>query len=340
MPLTSAEREALRVLQAGQLLGRIQEQIVTKRAPIALTQWFVATGMMAIIVAGVVSWWLTRPLQQLERGTQAIGKRQLNYRVPVEGSREVRQLAHAFNEMAERLELAETRRQALLADVAHELRTPLTVLQGNLRAILDGVYPLEPAEIGRLYGQTRHLAQLVQELHDLAQAEAQQLPLNRAAIDLESWLQNVVEMWQPLAEEQGVSLILQLERKSLPSHFSADVYRLTQCLNNLLSNALRHTLTGGTIILKAEQAEEKLMLQVSDTGEGVSAEHLPHLFDRFYRADKDRNRATGGTGLGLAIVKSLVEAHQGSIEASSAGIKKGMTITILLPLPHLPTTRK
>ncbi len=239
--------------------------------------------------------------------------------------------------MAAALEQAETLRRNLVADVAHELRTPLSVLQGNLRAILDDVYPLNKTEVARLYDQTRLLSRLVNDLHELAQAEARQLLLNPQPTDLADLVHSTVTTFAPVAETRGVTLEAQVP-PDLPSVL-ADSARLAQVLHNLLANALYHTSAGGTIWLRAgcdaagTGQPAHLWLAVQDSGEGIPPEHLPHVFERFYRADPARSRTTGGAGLGLAIVRAIVEAHGGQISAASDGMPgHGSTFTVRLPL--------
>jgi two-component system OmpR family sensor kinase len=277
---------------------------------------------------------LTAPLSHLAEAARAIGARDLSRRVEVAGSDEMVEVAQAFNDMAAGLEGAETLRRNLIADVAHELRTPLSVLQGNLRAILDDVYPLDKSEVARLYDQTRLLSRLVNDLHELAQAEARQLQLNLQTIDLVRLVQDTVATFEPVAEAEEVTLSVQIPSGLLP--IQVDSARITQVLHNLLSNALRYTPAGGTISVHAgcEVGEgREVWLAVQDTGEGILPEDLPHIFDRFYRADPARSRARGGAGLGLAIVRAIVEAHGGQVSAASDGLPgHGSTFTVYLPL--------
>jgi signal transduction histidine kinase len=236
--------------------------------------------------------------------------------------------------MATDLEQAETLRRNLVADVAHELRTPLSVLQGNLRAILDDVYPLDKSEVARLYDQTRLLGRLVKDLHELAQAEAGQLQLNQQPIDLGKLIGDTVATFTPVAEAEDVILSIQIPDDLPPVR--ADSARIAQVLHNLLANALRHTPAGETISLRAgfETGEHsQVWLAVQDTGEGIPSEHLPHVFDRFYRADPARSRSAGGAGLGLAIVRAIVESHGGQVSAASDGkLGRGSTFTVRLPV--------
>ena len=278
----------------------------------------------------LVSRWLSAPLTHLVDGTQAIARRDLSFRVAEQGSAEMREVSDSFNKMAAALEDAETLRGNMLNDIAHELRTPLTVLEGNLRAILDDVYPLEKAEIARLYDQTRHLHRLVDDLRLLAQAEARQLPLQRSPSDLVVLLEEVAELFSPLAGEKSISLDTSLPPSTVLA--AVDRMRFAQTLQNLLTNALQHTPAGGVITLSLQATEETVTITVADNGDGIASEDISYVFDRFYRVDKNRTRYTGGVGLGLAIAQALVEAHDGKIDVASAGVGQGSTFTIRLPL--------
>lgn len=288
-------------------------------------------GLIGILAGIWLSRILTAPLRNLQQAAREIGAQNLSRRVELEGSDEMVALAKAFNEMASQLEKAESLRQGLLADVAHELRTPLTVIQGNLRAILDDVYPLEKEEVARLYDQTRHLTRLVDDLHELAQAEAHRLSLAMQGVDVGRLVQGVTAVFRPLAEAKGVSLQVELWGKT--AVVQGDGGRLTQVFHNLLSNALRHTPAGGAVRVQVAQVFAGVVVRVMDTGDGVAAEHLPHVFDRFYRTDKSRSRDEGGTGLGLAIARAVVEAHGGQITAASEGLGRGTTFEVVLPVP-------
>ncbi len=287
-------------------------------------------GVGGVIFGVVMSRTLTAPLNKLSEAARAIAGRDLSQRVEEKGSTELKAVARSFNEMVAALEQAEGLRRNLLADVAHELRTPLAVLQGNLRAILDEVYPLDQNEMARLYEHTRFLSRLVNDLHELAQAEAGQLPFNLQETDLAQLARATVESFRPGADEKSVTLTTDLSAGT-PT-ISVDPARLTQVLQNLLANALRHTPTGGAIALRLEAHAESLHLTVSDTGDGIPREHLPYIFDRFYRTDSARSRDNGGAGLGLAIARAIVEAHGGRITVTSTGVPgRGSTFTIQLP---------
>ncbi len=296
---------------------------------IFLLQIALAVGILGLIFGVMASRGLTAPLNRLAVAAQAIGARNLDYRVPMQGSTEMREVAESFNKMAADLQSGENLRRNLLADVAHELRTPLTVLQGNLQAILEGVYPLEKGEIARLYDQTQHLHRLVNDLHELAQAEAHQLPLQRLPLDPAALARQAVELFGPVAEEKSIALHLTADTNA--AAIQGDQARLMQVLQNLLNNALRHTPEGGEIEVAVTAQVDGVEIGIEDTGEGITAEDLPHIFERFYRSGMARDRDTGGTGLGLAIVRALVEAHDGRVEVFSKGKGTGSRFVVWMP---------
>jgi len=291
-------------------------------------------GILGAIFSVAASRMLTAPLTQLANAARAIGAGNFNERLTSHGTDEVVEVATAFNEMATQLQEAEILRRNLVADVAHELRTPLSVIQGNLRAIIDDVYPLNKEEVTRLYTQSRLLSRLVNDLHELAQAEAGQLSLNKTEMDLRPLLHETLEIFAPMAEEDDVTLHAELTH-TLPA-VVVDSVRMRQVLHNLLANALRHTPAGGTITIASStersNGTDNVVIAIRDTGDGIAREHLPYVFDRFYRTDRARARDTGGAGLGLAIVRAIVQAHNGQITAASEGIGHGSTFTLILPL--------
>jgi signal transduction histidine kinase len=289
----------------------------------------VVVGTAGGVVIGRVT---SAPITRIAQAAHRLGKGELEVRVPVKGSQEIRELAETFNKMAADLQHAEQLRNNLMADVSHELRTPLTVLEGNLRAALDKVVPLDDAEIANLYGQTRHLIRLVNDLRELSLAESGQLPLDEMPTDLKTLVAETIQALEPLAVEKGVTLADEVPQ--LPE-VTVDPFRIRQVLFNLLSNALQHTPKNGKITLNGETGPGVVALSVQDTGEGLEPEQLSAVFDRFYRGDKSRSRETGGTGLGLAIVKAIVEAHGGQVEAQSTGKGKGSKFII-----HLSQERK
>ena len=273
---------------------------------------------------------VSKPVAQLAEAAEAVSRRDFSHRVTdVTWGRELVALADTFNHMAVELEEAETLRRQLITDVAHELRTPLTVLAGNLNAALDRVYDLTEEEFAQLYSQTHHLIRLVNDLHDLAQAEARQLPLTRKQIDLKPLIRETCNHFAVLADEESIDLRCELPTEPVMAY--VDDVRIRQVLHNLLSNSLSHTPRAGTITLLARLLPEHIQISISDTGAGIDPTHLPYIFDRLYRGDRSRSRHTGGAGLGLTIVKALVETHGGQVSATSAGLNQGSTFSLTLP---------
>lgn len=262
---------------------------------------------------------IARPLAQLAQAAHAFAASNWTRRVPTEQLShiaEMKEVALAFNNMADSLQRAEAQRRNLMADVAHELRTPLTVIQGLLRALLDGVHPLQLKEVATIYDETRLLSRLVDDVRELTLAEGRQLPLKVQTVNIAAVLQAAAQRFAALADAQ--QLAVQVDMPAGPLSAMADPDRVAQVLQNLIGNAIRHTPAGGRITLAAQARDRDVMVSVSDTGEGIPAEDLPHVFDRFYRSDKSRARSSGGSGLGLAIVKSLVELMGGAVGAESA----------------------
>ena len=303
--------------------------------PLDLLRSFLFAGILGIVGGIAASRIVAAPITRLANAAQAIGAGDLSTRVPPNhSSTEMDELTTAFNTMAADLQHASELRTSLMADVSHELRTPLTVLEGNLRAALDHVYELDEEQIANLYEQTRHLIRLVNDLRELALAESAQLPLDLQALDIAPIVQETAAAFDLLGEEKGILLQTQLA-PGLPPIYS-DRVRVRQVLHNLLANALRHTPSGGTIIIAAQPEPAGVALSVVDNGEGIDPQAITHVFDRFYRTDPSRSRDTGGSGLGLAIVKALVEAQGGHVEAASPGFGQGSVFTLHFPhaQPH------
>ncbi|HEY69665.1 MAG TPA: HAMP domain-containing protein [Anaerolineae bacterium] len=288
--------------------------------------------LIGILMSVLMSRSVTRPILQLAEATRIIGQRDLSFRVETQGSQEIQELADAFNRMADDLERAERARRNLMADMAHELRTPLAVLEGNLRAMLDGVRSPNEEEIGLLFEQTHHLKRLASDLGELSAAESDQLPLNRTEVDLAPLVQETLAHFNLPAQEQGIAFHTDISQPLM--HPALDENRIRQVLHNLLSNAFNHTSRGGRITISARQqaAQHAIEIDVTDTGVGISKENLPHIFNRFYRVEASTARDRGGVGLGLAIVKAIVEAHGGSVRAQSDGIGHGSTFIVTFPL--------
>ena len=258
--------------------------------------------------------------EKVEAGNYAV-------RVRPRGPRELRSLARAFNSMSARLESSEQQRQQLLADVTHELRTPLTVVQGNLEALLDQVYPADAHHLAPILEETRVLSRLVDDLRTLSMAEAGALALHREPTDINELVADSVASLRTQADSAGIALITDAAA-ALPQA-DIDPVRLREVLSNLLSNALRYTPRGGSIRVRASASDGRLSVSVRDSGPGIAADALPHVFDRFYKSAESR-----GAGLGLAIAKGLVVAHGGEIEAVSAP-GEGTEMRLWLPTAPL-----
>ncbi|MGH3146392.1 MAG: HAMP domain-containing sensor histidine kinase, partial [Rubrobacter sp.] len=258
-------------------------------------------------------------------------------RVPVAEDDEIGELAKSFNAMAAALEDGEARRRRFVADVSHELRTPLSTLGGYVEGLVDGV--IEPGEgaWAPMHAETRRMMRLVDDLQQLARAETGRLTLNAAPFAPEEVARLTVEGVRPLFAEKGVALAGPGD--SYPSSSLApgslravgDAQRVAQVLTNLLSNALRYTGQGGQVVVEVGRRGGEAVLMVTDTGAGIPREHLPRVFDRFYRVEAARSRNDGGSGLGLAISKALVEAMGGRIWAESEGPSRGATFSFTLP---------
>ena len=240
-------------------------------------------------------------------------------------------LASGFNQMAGRLGSVEQTRRRLLADLGHEMRTPVAMLEAYLEALEDGVATLDAGTVELLRAQTKRLARLSDDITSVSRAEEGQVGLHARAVRPESVATAAADAAAEAYQTKGVHLVTNIAA-GLPE-LSLDPERMGQVLGNLLDNALRHTPTGGTVTISADLSPgtSDVELSVADTGEGIPAAHLPHLFERFYRVDTARDRTHGGSGIGLAIAKALVEAHGGQLTVSSPGIGQGSTFRILLP---------
>ncbi|MGW1344813.1 sensor histidine kinase [Kribbella sp. NPDC002412] len=290
-----------------------------------------ATALGVLLIAALVMLFagrrLVRPIVALTGAAQRMRNGDHAARVPVTGKDEVARLGHAFNAMAESIQRHDFQRKAMVSDVAHELRTPLANIKGYLVASEDGVVPLDGDLVTSLLEETGLLEHLVADLQDLALADAGMLRLHKAPRDLSELAQQVVSAHRPAAETAGVALTADVPG---PTQAAVDSARIRQALGNLVSNAIRFTPSGGQVVLGVRRVDDGYNLTVTDNGTGIADEHLPHLFDRFYRAEQSRSRTTGGSGLGLAITKHLAEAHDGRITVTSR-VGSGSTFTIWVP---------
>lgn len=290
----------------------------TQRIVVAAAIVLVLTVGTSMLLAGPV----LRPLRAVTAAAQRMRAGDRSARAEVRARWEVAELATAFNQMSEHLARIERQRTDLVNDVSHELRTPLGNIRGWLVAAQDGVAELDPELVESLLEETLVLQHLVDDLQDLAAADAGELRLRPVPVDAGELLTQVAGSADPTATvtvEAAGDLRL-----------SADPVRLRQAVGNLVTNAVRHTPPEGRITLRAHRAGDEVVIEVSDTGSGIAPEHLPHVFDRFWRADRSRSRATGGRGLGLAITRQLVEAHGGTVSVTST-LGAGTTFTLRLP---------
>ncbi|MBA3737023.1 MAG: HAMP domain-containing protein [Actinobacteria bacterium] len=278
----------------------------------------IALAIFLIISAGRR---LASPLADVMEAADRVAAGDYETRVQERGSREVRRLGRAFNEMTERLGTNEARRRQLLADVAHELRTPVSVIRANLEAILDGLYPMDEAHLRSVLEETTVMSRLLDDLQTLSTAEAGALTLHREQMEPRQLIDTAVDSFTAQARDKGIRL--EGRAGTLPE-IEVDRLRIGEVLSNLLSNALRHTPRGGEVVVTAVAAEDGVEFSIADTGSGIAQGQLPHVFDRFSRASD-----SPGAGLGLAIAKSLVEAHGGDIRAESS--EAGTTISFGLP---------
>ncbi len=284
---------------------------------------------VALVVGGVLFRSITAPLRELTAASEAISRGELSARAEVRGDDEVAQLADAFNSMAGSLAQMEEARRNQSADIAHELRTPLTVLQGTLEAMLDEIYPTDAENLEAALTQTRTLSRLIEDLRVLALADAGKLRLEKEELDLEDCLRGIVEAYQPQAKEQAIALALE-SPAGLPT-VSADRDRLTQVMGNLLTNSLHYVPEGGHVRVEAKGRDGEVVVLVKDDGGGIPPDDMPHIFERFWRADPARRQATGGSGLGLSIARHIVEAHGGRMwaaETDGGGLIIGFTLPV------------
>jgi signal transduction histidine kinase len=291
--------------------------------------------LMAVFASRAFSSFVN-PLARVMAAADMVAEGDFSVRIPEVGPGEFGKFAQSFNRMVAELDRSDQLRRNLTADVAHELRTPLHIIQGNLEGILDGIYKPDPEQINLLLDETHRLARLVEDLRTLSLAEAGQLSLQLEMIDIDELLADVSTSFSGQAEAAGVSLRVEDNRTDKPLLLMGDAGRLDQVLSNLVANALRHTPSGGEIMLKAEAhldgKDRNVHIQVSDNGEGIPEEDLPFIFERFWHGERSpQNRNDSNTGLGLPIARQLVQAHGGSIRVESH-LRQGTTFSIDLPM--------
>ena len=295
--------------------------------------YFLWGGLIAVAIALAMTFFLSRrilaPIRSLASVARQLGQGDFSQRVQTEDRSELGELAQTFNSMASDLERAEQLQRNMVADVAHELRTPLSNIRGYLEAIRDGIKKPDRDTIRSLDEEATLLSRLVDDLQELSLADAGELKLNCRVEDLAKLIEQTVAPVQVQAATKGISVSIDLSDRL--SSVKIDYNRISQVLRNLLENAIAHTAKGNSITLTAKQQGNRVEVSVTDTGEGIPIEDLPNIFERFYRVDKSRARATGGTGLGLTIAKRLIEAHGGKIEVRSEP-GKGSRFSFTIPI--------
>jgi two-component system sensor histidine kinase BaeS len=297
----------------------------------ALLMAGLAALLVAIVLSLLLSRGVTEPVQAMAQASERIADGHYDERVEVAGADELADLAKRFNEMAEKLDQVESMRRRLIADVSHELRTPLTAIQGSMEGLMDGVLPAERDTYEQIHADAARLNRLVDDLQELSRVEAHSYTLDLEAVDVADLVQTVVRRFSAQAQSKGLEL-KPVVPAALP-HLRGDLDRLVQVLSNLVSNALQYTPNGGRVEIAAARFENQVRIDVRDTGLGIPAEHMDHVFDRFYRVDKSRSRQSGGgSGIGLTIARLLVEAHGGTIWAESAGPGRGSTFSFTVPI--------
>lgn len=290
----------------------------------------VVAGVAAIALTMILSRRILHPVAALTLAARRMESGDFDQRVQVQASGEIGELSQAFNAMADALSRTEELRQHMVTDIAHELRTPLTNIRGYLEAIQDGVLEANHETVDMLHEEAVLLNRLIQDLQELALAEAGALNIEAQDLALETIVEQTISASLPSAKKKSIHLHSNLPAEVPP--VIADQRRVAQILRNLINNAITHTPVQGDVYISADVFPNEVEITVRDTGDGIETEHLPYLFERFYRADPSRSRATGGAGLGLAIVKNLVEAQGGRVQVNSV---KGNGAAFSFTLPRL-----
>lgn len=313
-------------------LVRVAHQALEPRTRLLLVAALVALPV-GLLTALLIGNYVSRPIVAVSDAARRVAAGDLSARAVVAGAPpragESAELLRDFNKMAASLEQLENERQKMITDVAHELRTPLTIIQGQVDAMQYGVVPLDPGELAKLSRHIELLARLIKDLRVLSQADSRRLTLANAEVDLAALSLDIVDGFQDQAALGGVSLAFEPE-SSGPLVMNLDGDRIAQVLINLLNNAIRHTPAGGTVLVGLASDGDWARLSVSDEGEGLAEDELSQVFERFYRTDASRNRASGGSGLGLAIAQAIAELHGGKLTARNLP-GKGAEFTLVLP---------
>jgi signal transduction histidine kinase len=323
-------------------LGLIHVPVDMFQGLIPVAGVFLAFMIVMVVLAGTNLRRMSVPLDDLLAASNRVAEGDYSTRVDEKGPPEVLSLARAFNSMASRLQVNDQQRRSLLADISHELRTPLTIIQGNLEGVIDGLYPADDARLRSILEETQILSRLIDDLRTLVLVESGTLQLRREPTDLGALIRDTAAVYKSQADAAGVQIVLSLTERELS--LELDPERIRQVLSNLMTNALRYTPRGGLVrvaftisdsnsALWPQEVKKGLsgsvVISVADSGPGISAADLPHIFDRFYKSSDSH-----GMGLGLSIAKYIVEAHGGEMNANSeAG--NGTTISFSLPFDYL-----
>lgn len=323
---------SMETMMDGNMSGMMTD--LTANFQAAINEILFVAATLAFLTAVIVSTFVTRriikPVQAMKTASQRIANGRYDERVQVVGEDELADLAQSFNQMAHTLEQSEERRRQLIGDVAHELRTPLSSIKGVMEGLQDGVLRPEPETFANVEQEVNRLQRLVRDLEELSKAEAGELPVDLILAPPLSFIETAVSRLALQYEDKGVTL--QKECPDTLPEILIDQARMTQVMLNLLGNALQYTPPDGQVVVGAWANTNHVIITVQDSGIGISDEALPHIFERFYRVDKSRSRAGGGSGIGLTISKHIVEAHHGTLTATSPGLNQGSTFTIRLPL--------
>ena len=317
----------------GVMMADVYDQV---RASFDEALWIavIAAASVASLVSLGLSRSIVAPLREMMHASQRIAAGHYDERVEITGEDELGELGVRFNAMAEKLEQVETMRRRLIGDVAHELRTPLTAIQGSMEGLVDGLLPATQETYEQLRAEAKRLGRLVDDLQELSRVESHAYQLDLGPVDLMGLAATTLRRLGPQFAEKGVKFEMEPLQKGSEQTLlvRADEDRILQVMTNLAANALQHTPPGGSVTIGLSQGAAEARVAFRDTGEGIAPEHLPLIFDRFYRVDKSRSRLQGGSGIGLTIARYLVEAHGGAIWAESDGEGKGSVLQFTLPL--------
>ncbi|MBE0428522.1 MAG: HAMP domain-containing histidine kinase [Thermoleophilia bacterium] len=288
----------------------------------------VTAVLLAVVLSLIISRRITRPIHDMAAATERIAEGDYEQRVDISSRDEIGSLAHSLNEMAASLDESRRLRRELMSNIAHELKTPLTSISGYMEALEDGVAPANAETYGLVRREALRLSRLVEDMQRLTRAESGQEQLDMVKVEPEPFLERVARKMMPQFAEKGVSL--DVAAADGGPRLLADEDKLDQIIVNLLDNALRYTGSGGSVRVNSYPQDGMVAIEVTDTGQGIDARDLPHIFERFYRADKSRARTSGGTGIGLTIVKQYVDALGGRIQVESK-VGEGTIFTVMLP---------